>query len=110
MLMTLEGSVFPASLNKGRSFCVKKKMPFTLVSMTLSQPISGYVSIGSPQATPALLIKISSLSSFALIASARASMPSTLETSAGMDMHSPPYSSLSFFAVSSQASAFLELI
>ena len=44
------------------------------------------------------------------MASANASIPSTLDTSAGIEIHSPPYSSLNFLAVSSHTSAFLELM
>ena len=56
---TLEGLLLAPSLRRGSSFCVKKNTPFTFVSITLSQPFSGYSSKGAPQAAPALFTKIS---------------------------------------------------
>ena len=61
--------------------------------MTLSQPASGNSSIDAPQEAPALLTSTSSRDSRSDSPRASASMPSMSETSAGMAMHVPPYSS-----------------
>ena len=93
MLITLEGSsALPDSLSLGSNCCVKKKTPFTLVSMTLSHPFSEYSSIGSPHEAPALLTKISKASSAGNI-SLSAFIPSKFDKSPGTEIHSPPYSS-----------------
>ena len=98
------------SLSNGNSFCVKKKTPLTLVSITLSQPFSGYSSNGAPHAAPALFIKISRWLSLLLSSLTNELIPSKFERSEGNEIHSPPYSFVSRSAVASQTSAFLELI
>ena len=66
--------------------------------------------MGSPQEAPALFTNISRDFSFEDNSLAKALMPSKLERSAGIEMHSPPYSLANLSAVASHTSAFLELI
>ena len=56
--MTLDGSSIVAFVFRSDlSFWVKKKILFTLRSMTLSHPVSEKSSSGSPHAAPALFIR-----------------------------------------------------
>ena len=48
------------ALKKEEVSVLKRKTPFTLVFITLSQPLIEYCSSGSPHEAPALLTRISS--------------------------------------------------
>ena len=90
-LITRAGSSWLAAFsNIGSSFCVRKNTPFTLVSITLSQPASGNSSIGAPQVAPALLMRTSSLSSCDDNAATTVSMPSIDDRSPAIGIHCPP--------------------
>ena len=89
IFITLDGSSFDAFFRNNGSNCwVIKKVLFTFKSITLSHPFSEKVSIGSAQAAPALLIKISICVSCCLISLQNLSTPSFVDRSAAIGMHS----------------------
>ncbi len=91
MLITLDGcSCEPDALSAGCSAWVRKNGDFRLRSRTLSQPLSGNSSNGAPHAAPALLTRMSSLGSSAVMRCASAVQPSTVEMSCGREMQVPP--------------------
>src|SRR5688572_27507779 len=89
MLITFAGLSLPPLRSCSYSACVRKNGDFTFRSITLSQPFSGNVSKDSPQAAPALLTRMSRLSSLAPYAAASALAPSTVDTSAGSEKQGP---------------------
>ena len=109
MLMTREGSsAVAAARSRGSSFWVRKKIDLTFRSTVLSQPSSGYSSMGAPQVAPALFTSTSSRLSRSLTALARPSMPAMPPRSKGSEMQ-VPYSDSSS-ATRSQTSALREEI
>ena len=88
-----------AARSCGASACVRKNGVFMLRSTVLSQPLSGNSSKSAPHAAPALFTKMSSFGSRCAISFASAAMPSWVETSPWIEMHSP-YIESSFAAAS----------
>src|SRR5262245_55549422 len=105
--MTLAGSSGRAAFsNSGVRSLVRKKIDLTLVSITLSQPASGYSANGAPHAAPALLTRMLSDCSLPDIVRTSCSRPSVVERSAGHETHLPIADSSS--ATPSQTSFFRE--
>ena len=98
--MTLAKRSFDdAARSSGASACVRKNGVFMLRSTVLSQPLSGNSSNSAPHAAPALFTKMSSFDSRLEISTTSAAIPSCVDTSPGIEMHSP-YMDNSFAAAS----------
>ena len=90
MLMTFAKRSFDdAARSSGASAWVRKNGVFMLRSTVLSQPLSGNSSNSAPQAAPALFTKMSSFDSRLEISATSEAIPSCVDTSPGIEMHSP---------------------
>ncbi len=92
-----------AARNSGRSAWVSVKTAFRFTAITLSQPVSEYWSMGSAQAAPALLIRMSSLVSRDFSASASLCTSAVSPRSWASAMQVPVFDSSA--AAASQAEA-----
>src|ERR1700733_3460844 len=90
MLMIFAGpSRLAAPRRAASSAWIRKNGVLTFRSMTLSQPLSGKPSIGSPQAAPALLTRTSRRDSLARQRAASALAPAAPDASEAIAVHSP---------------------